>query len=98
MNWYDSGLKKSTEQAEKALARAIPIETANAAIAAHRRPARPSDHLYCISLIDDRSDFRGRPVFQLFTARQGLQDTVELRKQLFVIARLDSYDNLVGRR
>jgi len=45
---YDSGLKKSIEQPENALATAIPIDT-EAANAKHRAAARGNDLLFCIS-------------------------------------------------
>jgi hypothetical protein len=49
MKAYDSGLKKSIEQPENALATAIPIDTAEAAITKHRAAARGNDLLFCIS-------------------------------------------------
>ena len=48
MKAYDSGLKKSIEQPENALASAIPIDT-EAANATHRAAARENDLLFCIS-------------------------------------------------
>jgi len=74
------GFRRSVEQPESATARTIPSHAANVVATAHRAPARGDNLPFCISLIDGRPDFHGRPVFQLFTARQGLQDTVELRK------------------
>ena len=48
MKAYDSGLKKSIEQPENALATAIP-NTAEAANTTHRAAARGNDLLLCIS-------------------------------------------------
>ncbi|HWN57742.1 MAG TPA: hypothetical protein VNO74_06555 [Methylomirabilota bacterium] len=42
-------MKKSIEQPENTLARAIPIDTAEAAITTHRAAARGNDLLFCIS-------------------------------------------------
>src|SRR3984885_5573894 len=98
MTAEDSGLKKSIEQPETTLASAIPIDTAEAAITTHRAAARGNDLLLCINLVEGLPDFRGGPVFQLFTARQSLQDTVELREQLLIISGLDSSDHLERRR
>jgi hypothetical protein len=49
MKLYDSGLKKSIEQPEKALAIAMPIDTAEAPTTMHRAAARGNDLLFCIS-------------------------------------------------
>src|SRR5208282_4440261 len=89
------GLSKSTEQPANAPARTIPSAAANAVATAHRAPARGDNLPLCISLIDGRPDFRGRPVSQLFTARQGLQDAVELREQLRVFSGFDPRDHLI---
>jgi hypothetical protein len=48
MKAYDSGLKKSIEQPENALATAIP-NIAEAANTTHRAAARGNDLLLCIS-------------------------------------------------
>src|SRR5208282_2054816 len=97
------GWRRSIEQPETAPARTIPSDATNAIATsapprAHRAAARGDNLLFCISLVDGRPDFRGRPVFQLFTARQGLQDAVELRKQLLVFSGFNSRDHLVPRR
>src|SRR5208283_405253 len=92
------GLSRSSAQLETAPASTIPSNAANVVATAHRAPARGDNLPFCISLIDGRPDFHGRPVFQLFTARQGLQDAVELREQLLVFSGFDPRDHLVRRR
>ena len=87
------GSSKSTEQPEPAPIKAITKDAANAITAARRAPGRGNNVRLCISLIDDRPDFRGLPIVQLFTARQRLQDGVELREQLRVIAGLTGFDS-----